>query len=430
MKLLLLFAFMVTAANAVAQEESPVPDFICTYTGKLLLPYGFPKSSNLQKVKSCSILSLHTFNREGETVIDSSVVYKSYYTPNGDKIGLESSYAEFKGFDSLGYNKDGALAFKVFETFGIRGCSNYHWAVGGKVRYDYEYEQGHCTKVITGKNHFIQHKYNRNNQLVLTEEFYKLSDTSVFENSEYSFAYRYDKQKQLTDAFTIGVLYNNAPDSLRYLPNDMAERLYRQSSLCYDSVLLRDYGLTEDSMEVEANIPPALLAVVKSRDSMDQEWITIYKRLAVDLSAYAYNKEGQVIQRITFNGEDIDKIETFTYNDKGLLVTWDEMQDYSTDWNHWSVGRRLTKLFEYNDDQQVVKCALHSYTGQERTYAQMLAGIKEPLKTEFETIYNFGYDKEGKMEQMTTSGKHWYYFTTDSPVTYEPETYYMRYELF
>lgn len=428
MKHLLATIYLLCCIFTCLAQENPLPECISLLDGRLVLPYGVPKATNPLHIKSATIYNHYLPNKEDSLRIDSSIVYKIYYTPRGERIDLESPFSEFKGFRNLIYDKNNNLLSKEFETFGIRGCSQSHWSVGGISKYTYEYEKNNCVKIFSSPNQYIQNWFNKENQLTATVGFYKTSDTTDFEQLGYRFIYKYNDKGKLLLEYTTNALYNPSSDSLDYLPIDMGVILYRQSPQFRDSILLKDFNVTSDSLQTEEDIPPSLLAKINDRDSLDDTYLDIYARLAAGVTTYEYNNKGLLVKRISYKDDAIDCIETFTYNDQDLLIRWEKNQDNSLDWIYWNSGQMDIYTFNYNTKKQVIEYTAESYTGNQRDYKQRETGYKELLKISESKFVKLNYDNDRKLHQATIDEKRWYYFTRDTPSVYEPITYTLHYE--
>lgn len=428
--LLIIIMVLIVSPCITTAQESPVPDFICLLNGKLSILFFPEKAISKPEIKSCFIKNISkNTDWKGIEKADTSLTYKVYYSPNGE---IEAQFQPYSGYvlHNLEFNKKGNIILKEYETSKMKGCGNYHWQERGDYHIQYLYKKDNCVRINYGKNSYFEQVFNKKGQLLSKQHFYRLSDTSQWEYAG-SNVYTYDNKNRLQQEYTLSNYLPNSMDSFKRLPPNMLRILLRQSNVMRDSIMLQEFGVTDDSLYYNQHeYPESLTDKIDKTDEEDEAILNSYKEVVTAYIGYEYNKNGLPERRYSFTGDALISVEYFNYDSKDQLIEWQTVQDYDAYKYNWNHASMIKRELQYNRKNQVVACTISSYSGSERSHQEIEENRKSTLKVENFNDYTFEYDGSGKMMQMIESGKRWYYLQKENIPSYDSITYFMTYETF
>lgn len=325
MKIALFILTSLIALPGIAQQY--LPEFICPYNGKLIHPYTPTLPGNPDKITTVKFCGLNNYISEGVAHVDTVVIYKTFYTPNGDRISLEGfSSGELVGFRKLSYNKKGDLTLMEFDYQRMHGCGNYASMHYGTNKVVYNYKNDRLLSVLSNSSCSTAFRYDKHGDRIACDVYYRIQGDTLSITS--GLRYRYDRRHKLLQEYQLDVVYDTL-DPLRSLPENMDLILLRQFPALYDHYLREGFGISADSLEdYEDELPEALVKRIQKRDDEDAEWIEKYEDISSALVSFQYNEQGLLSKRMVFDDEP-DTLETFFYDKENRLVKWVSTTNFS-----------------------------------------------------------------------------------------------------
>ncbi|KAB2913650.1 MAG: hypothetical protein F9K23_16640 [Bacteroidetes bacterium] len=311
----------------------------------------------------------------------------------------------------VNYNRRGLpVSYTYVETI-QQGCATGGFVFSSYHRYvNLYYKKSKLIKTVSGfitngkssdGSTTLYNEISRKNAVFNEKVSYLTSDTLT--NTSCTF---YGPKNRIKGEFklrnNIGAehytLINNIQDSLLYY------LMTNPWGAWYDSTFIANTGYLSDSLE-QNDRSDEFYDYETAIENLNDSILEIYNELAESYTGYMYDKNGLLTVSGVFDGDDVQQIDKYAYNNTRQVTQWDSWHfkyDYSYTKSPYGLDNisgnyKLSRYFQYDTKGRVQKCFLYVFTFWGDDYEETFSYNSTPYCLE----YAFEYDTKNRVSLIT-----------------------------